>query len=151
MGASRVWTKTWRSEVKQLTMEFKKIRYEDLNARAQELYNFQKVSAVLADYGFSTMWLTNDWSGADFLAVHFDGDHYLKVQLKGRLTFDTKYKGKNIYVCFRCDDETYLYPHDQVLQQLEHRISDRKWQADGKWSSGRLTSQNKQLLSDYRL
>ena len=36
-------------------MTFTKINYNELNARAKEMYNFQKVSAVLADYGFATM------------------------------------------------------------------------------------------------
>jgi len=40
-----------------------KIKYEDLNARTKEMYNFQKVSAKLADYGFTTMRLNNDWQG----------------------------------------------------------------------------------------
>lgn len=54
-------------------MNLKKIQYDELNAKAKEMYNFQKVSAKLADYGFTTMWLHNDWKGADFIAVHIDG------------------------------------------------------------------------------
>lgn len=38
---------------KKLTMPFQKITYADLNARQKETFNFQKVSAVLADYGFA--------------------------------------------------------------------------------------------------
>ena len=34
-------------------MIFSKINYKDLNAKAKEMYNFQKISAVLADYGFT--------------------------------------------------------------------------------------------------
>ncbi len=60
-------------------MKLEKIEYENLNAKVQEMYNFQKVSAKLADYGFTTMWLNNDWKGADFLAVHADGNTFLKV------------------------------------------------------------------------
>ena len=33
----------------------KRINYKDLNPRQQEAYNFQKVAAVLADYGFVTL------------------------------------------------------------------------------------------------
>jgi hypothetical protein len=32
---------------------FERVSYKALNARQRENYNFQKVSAVLADYGFS--------------------------------------------------------------------------------------------------
>ena len=81
------------------TIEIWKINYNDLNLKAKEMYNFQKVSAILADYGFTTMWLNNDWKGADFIAIHVDGVTTLKVQLKARLYFDNKYMNKNIYIC----------------------------------------------------
>ena len=34
-------------------MEFKKVQYEKLNGKQKEIYNFQKVAAELADYGFN--------------------------------------------------------------------------------------------------
>ena len=71
-------------------MKFEKIVYSDLNSKAKEMYNFQKVSATLADYGFTTMWLNNDWQGAVFIGVHADGVTDIKVQLKGRLSFNKK-------------------------------------------------------------
>ena len=75
---------------------FERVPYEKLNSRQRENYNFQKVSAVLADYGFSTIRLSNDWQGADFIAQHLDGIRFLKVQLKARLTFDRKYMGRDL-------------------------------------------------------
>ena len=78
---------------------YRKINYNDLNGKEQESYNFQKASAVLADYGFLTNLLKYDWLGADFLAQHSNGD-WLKVQLKGRLTLDFKYCDKNLYIMF---------------------------------------------------
>ena len=45
---------------------FELVEYRTLNARQQEAFNFQKVSAVLADYGFVTMRLSSDWQGADY-------------------------------------------------------------------------------------
>lgn len=77
------------------------IEYKSLNPRQQENYNFQKVSAILADYGFSTIRLSDDWQGADFIANHVDGETFLKVQLKGVLTVDAIYVKKDIYICFR--------------------------------------------------
>jgi hypothetical protein len=68
---------------------FPKVAYSDLSARQKENFNFQKISAVLADYGFATIRLSDDWNGADFLALHRDGET-LKIQLKGRLTPSTK-------------------------------------------------------------
>ena len=52
----------------------KKIKYGSLNNRQKESYNFQKVSSILAEYGFVTMKLNDDWQGADFIAQHIDGN-----------------------------------------------------------------------------
>lgn len=71
---------------------FERVTYESLNARQKESYNFQKISAVLAEFGFVTIRLSDDWKGADFLAQHNEGGT-LKVQLKSRLTFQKKYQG----------------------------------------------------------
>ena len=83
-----------------MPVTFEKYPYKKLNSRQQEAYNFQKVSAVLADYGFVTIRLSSDWRGADFIAQHVDGLTFLKVQLKGRLSFDKKYHGRDLYICF---------------------------------------------------
>jgi hypothetical protein len=102
----------------------KKIQYDNLNARQQEIYNFQKVSAVFADFGYTTVKLSDDWMGADFIAISFDGSQDLKVQLKGRLTFEKKYLGKEIYVCFRDSksEKWYLYNHDEMLEKFVRKI-----------------------------
>lgn len=92
-------------------MELSKISYVALNPRQQEVYNFHKVAAILADYGFTSIRLSDDWQGADFIAVHIDGVTTLRVQLKGRLTFAKKYLGKGLYIAFRYQEDWYLYPH----------------------------------------
>ena|SRR3989338_692771 len=80
---------------------FGKINYKELNSRQKENFNFQKISAVLADYGYTTIRLTDDYKGADFIAVHIDGITFLKVQLKsGGLQFWKKYQNKEIWICF---------------------------------------------------
>tara|TARA_B110000003_G_scaffold63498_1_gene64012 strand:- start:439 stop:636 length:198 start_codon:yes stop_codon:yes gene_type:complete len=61
-----------------------KINYNDLNSKQKENYNYHKVAAALADYGYDSMRLNNDWQGADFIAVKVD--EMIKVQLKGRFT-----------------------------------------------------------------
>lgn len=48
---------------------FAKIKYSDLSSPQKENYNFQKISAVLADYGFATIRLSDDWNGADFFGL----------------------------------------------------------------------------------
>ena len=99
----------------------KLVQYEDLNSRQQENYNYHKIAARLADYGFNSMWLNDDWQGADFIACHIDGTTFLKVQLKGRLTIEKKYNGKNIFVAFNQNDQWYLYPHDEVQDEFLKR------------------------------
>ena len=132
-------------------MILKKINYSNLNAKAKEMYNFQKVSAVLADYGFTTMWLNNDWKGADFIAIHVDGVTDIKVQLKGRLSFSTKYRGKGIYICFIDGENIYLYPHDEILDIVEEKISDKKWKETGTWSTSKMSAYYKEILKKYTI
>jgi hypothetical protein len=52
---------------------FERVSYEKLTARQQENFSFHKVAAHLADFGFNCMRLTDDWLGADFIALHNDG------------------------------------------------------------------------------
>ena len=96
----------------------KKIAYKNLNNRQKENYNFHKISAVLADYGFTAIRLSDDWQGADFIAQHIDGEQFLRVQLKGHLTFCKKYLGKKLYIAFYWDGQWYLYPHDKLFQEI---------------------------------
>jgi len=96
----------------------KKIPYSELNSRQKENYNFQKISALLADYGFTTMRLSDDWNGADFLAQHMDGKTVLKVQLKGRLGIYEKYLQKGLWMAFPNRGSWYLCPHDKVHKHL---------------------------------
>ena len=74
--------------------ELIKVDYNSLNAKQKENYNFHKVAAALADYGYNSMRLNDDWQGADFIAIK--GEEMIKVQLKGRFTIDKKYLGKEI-------------------------------------------------------
>ncbi|MCX7069488.1 MAG: hypothetical protein NTW01_00615 [Gammaproteobacteria bacterium] len=112
---------------------FEQVRYEALNARQKESYNFQKLSGVLASYGFVTIRLSDDWNGADFLAQHINGST-LRVQLKGRLTFSCDYIGKDLWVAFRTGEQWFLFPHDEVLEQALLLTNIRNTEA---WSSGR--------------
>lgn len=115
-------------------LDLKRVEYRTLNARQKEFYNFQKVSAVFAEFGFQTLWLTNDWQNADFIAVHIDGIRFLRVQLKGCLTLDQKYQGKGIWICFPWKDDWYVYPHDDAL---DWALSNRRLGENPKvWKQG---------------
>ena len=98
--------------------KFEKINYRKLNARQKENYNYHKVSSILADYGFSSIRLSDDWQSADFIAQHYKDKTFLKVQLKGRLVIDKKYMKKNIWICFRIKKNLYLYPHDEIMDYI---------------------------------
>ena len=98
--------------------KFEKINYRKLNARQKENYNYQKISSILADYGFSTIRLSDDWQSADFIAQHYKDKTFLKVQLKGRLVIDKKYMNKNIWICFRIKKNLYLYLHDEIMEYI---------------------------------
>ncbi|POA97845.1 hypothetical protein C2134_14400 [Chromobacterium sinusclupearum] len=131
-----------------------RIAYEQLNARQKENYNFQKLAAVLADYGFNCLRLTDDWKGADFIACHVDGQTFLRVQLKGRLSFDRKYQGKNIHMAFPDGGHFYLYPHDDVLEKalvLGLMKGTDSWESEGAYHFPKLSQALLDLLRPYRL
>jgi hypothetical protein len=140
-----------------MRIDFQKINYDkDLNSRQQEAFNFQKVSAVLADFGFITIPLSNDWNGADFLAQDRDGKTFFKVQLKSRLTFDKKYFERDLYICFK-DYESgywYIYDHDELLRMVspEGRIERTQTWIDNKpYHFPTLSKDLKELLRPYRI
>jgi hypothetical protein len=135
-------------------MKLSLVQYANLNARQQESYNFQKVSGVLADYGFTTIRLSDDWQGADFIAQHIDGQQFLKVQLKGRCTLAKQYMGKDLYICFHNDGAWYLAPHDELLawaQQNMNIINTASWNTAGLYSFPRLSAVLQRRLESYRL
>lgn len=137
-----------------MPLNLKLIRYGSLNPRQKENYNYQKLSALLADYGFVTMRLSDDWNGADLIAQHINGDTFLKIQLKGRLTFCKKYMGKGIYIAFRRGRDWYLYPHDEMLEKVERIVKFKhtsSWANDGTQSFAKLTKPLFQILNPYQI
>jgi hypothetical protein len=131
--------------------KYQKIKYSTLHAKAKEAYNFQKASAILADYGFVTNLLKYDWVGADFLAQHIDGD-WLKIQLKGRLTADLKYCGKDIHILFehKTTNEWFLYPHDSLVDYCKKKFPNSAKAKNG-YSTGRLSEWEKKWLEQYKI
>jgi hypothetical protein len=102
-------------------LNLKKIAYETLNAKRKEQYLFQKISGVLADYGYTTIKLADDWQGADFIAQHVDGKSFLKIQLKSRFSINRKYEKKDLYIAFPLKKEWYIFPHDEIVQALKEQ------------------------------
>ncbi|MBP9869306.1 hypothetical protein KBC59_01980 [Patescibacteria group bacterium] len=131
-----------------------KIEYKQLNARQKENFNFLKASAILADYGFNTIRLSDDWQGADFIASHIDGKTFYKVQLKGRFSVDKKYIGKNIWICFRNKEIWYLYPHDEIMRRWSRHSKYRNtlsWKKSGGVNNPNPTKEDLVMLKEYIL
>jgi frataxin-like iron-binding protein CyaY len=130
---------------------FQKIQYSSLSSRQKENFNFHKISAVLADYGFSTIRLTDDWNGADFLALHKDGET-LKVQLKGRITIAGKYQNKGIWIAAPHEGGWFFYPHDEAIETIESAapfLNSQSWQQDKLYSWGAPSKALTRALSLY--
>jgi hypothetical protein len=137
----------------QMPTKLAKVRYDKLNARQKENFNFQKVSAVLAEYGYVTFRLSDDWQGADFIALHISGD-VLRVQLKSRLAFYQKYIGKGLYVAFPHGDVWYLYPHDELLPRILETTSigtTKSWLERGGYSFAGLSPDLLKLLESHQI
>lgn len=114
----------------------KKIKYTELNSKQKENYNFHKVASALADYGFNSLRLNDDWQGADFIAIN--GDNMMKIQLKGRFTVDKKYINKEIYIAFIENDVIKLYRHDDAVLALSENIkTSSSWSEFGGYSWGK--------------
>jgi len=135
-------------------MKLKKIQYKHLNSKQKEIYNFQKVAAILADYGFNCIKLADDWQGADFLAYHKDGGQTLKVQLKGRLYVAKQYIGKEIYMTFPIEGDWYLVAHDKLLAIVGDRtpwLKSFSWIKGGAYGASKPSKALIQAVQSYRL
>jgi len=140
-----------------MQITFEQVDYQGLNGKQKEAYNFQKVSAVLADFGIVTIRLSNDWNGADFIAQLHDGKTFLKIQLKSRLTFNKKYHDKDLFICFRDGkgnhDPWYLYPHAEMLELNQNMgyIGKEFWDEHEEYSKPKPSRGQKALLEPYLL
>ena len=125
-----------------------------LNGKQKEIYNFQKSAALLADYGFNCIKLTDDWQGADFLAHHFDGNTTLRVQLKARLTIDRKYQGQDLWMNFPSGGTWYLVPHDKLVEiigEATNWLNTTSWQENGLYSSANPSPRLLERLSAFAI
>ncbi len=135
-------------------MNLERINYSDLNSRQKEVYNFQKVAAQLAEFGFNCIRLSDDWQGADFLAYHKDGMNTLRVQLKSRVYIGKKYLGKSLWLTFPVNEDWYLVEHDRLVQMAEKHttwLTSESWRERGGYSSAHPNPGLLGALQRYRL
>jgi hypothetical protein len=132
----------------------KMVHYGDLKPKQKELFNFQKIAATLADYGFNCIKLADDWQGADFLAYHINGKTTLKVQLKSRVTIGRKYCKKDIWIAFPHKKDWYLIEHDRLVGKIgEHTkwLDSPSWKDKGGYSSTNINQKLLASLSENKL
>lgn len=133
---------------------FQPIKYNELNARQKENYNFHKIAGLLADYGYNCLRLNDDWQGADLIAVHVDGEIFLRIQVKGRFVLEKKYERRNIHIAFLAGNDCYVYPHDEVLGHVLDRgeINETSsWRNNGLYSWPSLPKWAREILSAYKV
>ena len=133
---------------------FEKVNYEKLNGRQKEIFNFQKIAATLADYGFNCIKLADDWQGADFLAYHIDGTTTLRVQLKSSLHVARKYCNKEIWIAFPHEGFWYLIEHDRLLEKVGQRtdwLKSRSWNDMCGYSSNSINHDLLECLAENKL
>ena len=97
-----------------MKLNLTKIDYTKLNAKQQENQNFSKLAAMLADYGYTCIRLSDDIQGADLIARHTDGSH-ADIQFKGRFTVNKMYMGKNLYIAFPLNETFYVFERDLIV------------------------------------
>ena len=129
----------------------------ELNPKQQEQHLFQKCSAILADYGYVTIKLSDDWKGADFIALSQISGEFFKIQLKSRFTIATKYEGQNVYIAFpvdRVSGQWCIFPHDELVELLhkaEMYVDSPSWIKGKEYSTLSVSKNLSPLLEKYML
>ena len=139
----------------------KRICLSALDNKQREAYHYQKVSAMLADYGLTCTWLIADWRGADFVAIGVDGT-VLKIQLKsGGYEINKKFCAfKDLWMLFPNGEDWYLIKHKDLVEKAgkttDHLEAD-SWTKKGKYSISSanpkrpIPSQLKEALKGYKI
>ena len=78
----------------------------------------------------------------------------MKVQLKGRLSIEKKYKGKNLFMTFPCKGSWYLVEHDQLVDLVEQNanwLNTTSWKDRGIYNSAAPNKHLLEALKNYKL
>lgn len=122
------------------TLGIKEIEYNALTSQEKELYNFNRLMAILAKYGFEGHKIINDAKGADIVAYRAprkaDGSRIitLKIQLKSRFTYNKKYDHEDLYIAFPDGDDWYLIPQESI--SADKSLVPKKWRDSNSWKLG---------------
>ena len=133
-------------------MNREKVSYSDLNARAQENYLYAMLAAQLAPYGYTCLRLSDDYNGADLIALR-EGEEAMHIQLKGRVTIKSEYQSKGLYMAFPINGEFYVLLHDDLVDICGNRgyLETRAWREQGKWHVGNPPKAMIETLKPFKL
>jgi len=71
-----------------------------------------------------------------------------------RLTFKKDYLGKNIHIIFTDGDDTYEYPHNELLQSLSKYldiiVDTQSWKERGVYHFPQLSKEIKKIMEQYK-
>lgn len=135
-------------------MPWDRVDYKDLTAKQKEAFNFAKLSAVLADYGFSCTRVVDDDKGPDFVAYHAPSGRMLPVQQKSALSVHKVYEGKGLWIAFHVDQIWYLLEHDRLrdfVAELTNMLNTATAEREGRIFSHRPPKRLLAALEPYRM
>tara|TARA_B100000131_G_scaffold27433_1_gene26036 strand:- start:1967 stop:2404 length:438 start_codon:yes stop_codon:yes gene_type:complete len=134
-----------------------KIKYHQLGHKEKESFNAAHLMAVMAKWGYlEASRINGDKHGADLLFYRSSDGNVMKVQLKGRVTLDKKYTGKELYIAFPSKRENcwYVYPHDAMMNQSLGKSSwfrTKSWKEEGGYSWNKAPRWLAGLLSPWKI
>ena len=119
-------------------LRIRRVAYDELNTKQKDIFNFQKVASLFADYGFNCIKLSDHSQGTDFLAFHSDEVITLKVLLQTSLAIYKRCMNKHLYVCFPVPNVVgrtwYLIHHDElvgIIGRVTNWSNMRSWFDEG--------------------
>lgn len=133
------------------------ILYDSLSNKEQESYNSVHLMKEMSRWGYlESTKINGDKHGADLLFYRAKDADVKKIQLKGRATFDKKYKGKNLYIAFqdKRKNSWYVYPHDVVVQQslyLSTWAQSQSWEEKGSYSWNSVPQWLAEILEQWKI
>ncbi|MBC6428877.1 MAG: hypothetical protein GDA55_06580 [Cellvibrionales bacterium] len=77
------------------------------------------ISKHLERLGFQVQEIVNEHAFADIAVYCNDSGKKCYIAAKGRLTFYRAYLRQNLHVAFLDNGKLYLYPHDQLIEELK--------------------------------
>lgn len=131
-----------------------RIDYKSLGHNQKKIFNIQKISSVLADYGFEITRCDYKSDGFDFIAQHFHNSTAYKAVMRTRLRFEKRYSNKGLHLCFQYHNIWYMYDHDELFDKVIQTgiIKDTdSWEVVGNYNFPKISPALLETLEKYKL